>query len=168
MGVLQKSRFNPAPGVIDFWHEFRKPNPYRLPILLMSSLPIAALMYYLIQDRNYVTPERPQITYISTLAEGRSDEEIIASNLENQEIKNLREAQEEALEARKRDIYKALGAAAGMDVDEIDRRGRAARAAEEAERRAQLDALMGRAEDSESADGDEGPLSDAPGESPAS
>ncbi|EAQ29045.1 hypothetical protein NAP1_15638 [Erythrobacter sp. NAP1] len=168
MGVFQKSRFNPKPGILDFWNEFRKPNPYRWPILVMSSLPIAALMYYLIQDRNYVTPERPQITYITTLEEGRSDEEIIASNLENQEIKNLREAAEEDLEARKRDIYKALGAAAGMDVDEIDRRGRAARAAEEAERRAELDALMGRASEGESGESDEGPASEAPGESPAS
>jgi hypothetical protein len=38
-----------------------------------------------------------------------------------------------------------LGAAAGMDVEEIDRRGEETRAQEEAERQAQQDELMGRA-----------------------
>jgi hypothetical protein len=102
-------------------------------------------MYYLAGERQYKDPERPTITYITSFAPDRSDEEIVASNIDNQEVKDLREARREELAERKRDLYKALGAAAGMDVEEIDRRGEETRAQEEAERQAQQDELMGRA-----------------------
>lgn len=143
--MLEISRFNPKTGVLDFWAEFRKPNPYRWPILLASTLPLAGIFFWLSTEVHYKDPERPQITYIPTFAEGRSDEEIAASNRANQELKDLREAAQRDLEERKRELYKALGAAAGMDVEEMEQRGREARAAEEAAERARLDALMGRA-----------------------
>lgn len=141
---LANSRFNPAPGVADFWNEFRKPNPWRMPILLVSMGPFALIFWWLSSETFYKDPDRPSITYITTFDPARSDAEIIASNEANQEVKELREEAFESLEERKRELYKALGAAAGMDVEEIDERGREARAAEEAERRAQLDELMGR------------------------
>ncbi len=134
------SRFNPKAGVADFWHEFRKPNPLRWPILVVSCAPLAVMFYWLSSETVYKDPERPTITYISTYEPGRSDDEIVESNLVNQEVKELREAEEERIAQRKRDLYKALGAAAGMDVDEIAREAdqrRAAEEAAEAERRAQ-------------------------------
>lgn len=142
--TLANSRFNPVPGVADFWNEFRKPNPYRVPILLVSMGPFALIFWWLSGETVYKDPERPSITYITTFDPNRTDAEIIASNEANQEVKDLREEAFEDLEERKRELYKALGAAAGMDVEEIDRRGREAREAEEAERKAQLDELMGR------------------------
>lgn len=152
MGRLANSRFNPKPGILDFWNEIRKPTPYRWPILLASCIPIAGLMFYLAGEKQYKAPERPQITYITTFQPDRTDEEIMASNLANQEVKELRAEQAEALAERKRDLYKALGAAAGMDVDEIERRGEEARAAEEAAEAARLDELMGRTSDSDTAE----------------
>ncbi|MHA7821095.1 MAG: hypothetical protein ACX930_15730 [Erythrobacter sp.] len=144
MGHLANSRFNPKPGILDFWNEIRKPTPYRWPILFVSTLPFAVILYWLSGETVYKTPERPQITYVTSFEPDRTDEEIMASNIENQEIKELREQEEEALAQRKRDLYKALGAVAGMDVEEIDRRGEEARARAEAERQAELDQLMGR------------------------
>lgn len=141
---LANSRFNPVPGVADFWNEFRKPNPLRVPILIASMMPFGLILWWLMGETLYKDPERPTITYITTFDPTRSDAEIIASNEANQEVKELREAALEDLEERKRDLYKALGAAAGMDVEEIDQRGREARAAEEARRRAELDEAMGR------------------------
>ena len=93
--------------------------------------------------------------------------EIIASNIVNQEVKDLRDEQAEALEQRKRDLYKALGAVAGMDVEEIDRRGRETRAAEAAERQAEQDALMGRAPASSGSEDAATAASDDPSESAA-
>lgn len=159
--MFEKSRFNPKTGVLDFWQEFRKPNPYRWPILIVSTLPLAVIFYWLSTETVYKDPERPSITYITTFDPTRSDAEIMASNEENQELKELREQAEEDLEARKRELYKALGAAAGMDVEEIDRRGREARAAEEAAERARLDELMGRTGEDDSAQS-ENAESDAP------
>jgi hypothetical protein len=140
-GMSSLSRFNPKTGVVDFWHEFRKPNPLRLPILFASTLPLMLIFYWLSGETHYRTPERPSITYITTLDPDRTDEEIMASNRANQEVKELREAAKEELAARKREIYKALGKGIGMDVDQIAAEADARRAAEEAaeaKRRAQM------------------------------
>ncbi|WP_296722310.1 hypothetical protein [Erythrobacter sp.] len=139
--MLSKSRFNPAPGIADFWNEIRRPQPYRWPILALSILPVGVILYAAMGTTVYKEPERPRITYITTYDPGRTDAEIIASNRANQEVKDLREAEEARIAERKRELYKALGAAAGMDVDEIERKADAERAAEEAaaaKRRAEL------------------------------
>lgn len=139
MAIL--SRFNPKTGAADFWHEFRKPNPWRVPILLLSSIPVLIIFYWLAGETVYKDPARPQITYITTYDPERSEAEIVASNERNQEVKELREAEQQRIAERKREIYKALGAAAGMDVDEIEREADERRAAEEAaaqQRRAEM------------------------------
>ena len=126
------SRFNPANGFADFWNEIRRPNPYRWPILFLSILPVAGMLWWGVNSTVYGEPERPRITYITTLDAARSDAEIMAENRANQEIKDLREAEEARIAQRKREMYKALGRAAGMDVEEIERKAEAERAAEAA------------------------------------
>ncbi len=129
---------------MDFWSEFRKPNPYRWPILLASCIPLFVIFYWLSNETSYGEPEKPDVTYIESFAPDRTDEEIIASNIANQEVIDLRETEAARREQRKRDLYKALGAAAGMDVDEIERRADEERAAEEAAKQAEQDAMFGR------------------------
>jgi len=137
---LSQSRFNPAPGLLDFWHEIRRPHPYRWPILGLSLLPIAGIMTWALQQQYYAEPERPRIEYITTLEDGRSDAEIIAENRANQQIKDLRAAEEARIQGQKREMYKALGRAAGMDVDEMEREADAERAAEAAAAKKRLEA----------------------------
>ncbi len=149
--MLENSRFNPAPGIKDFWNEFRKPQPYRVPILILSATPLALMAWWLSGETHYKEPERPSITYITTFDPTRTDEEIVASNLENQEVKDLREARDAELAERKRDLYKALGAVAGMDVEEIERRADEARAAEEAAEEARRAEMFGRSVEDETA-----------------
>lgn len=48
MGRLQ--RLNPGPGIADFWTEFKRPNPYRWPILAASMLLTGSLLF-LLTDR---------------------------------------------------------------------------------------------------------------------
>lgn len=126
------SRFNPAPGLADFWNEIRRPQPYRWLILGVSILPVAAILYAAMGTTVYGEAERPRVTYITTLDAARTDAEIAAENRANQEVKDLRAAAIERAETRKREMYKALGAATGMDVEEIERKAAAERAAEEA------------------------------------
>jgi hypothetical protein len=130
--MLSKSRFNPASGIADFWNEIRRPQPYRWPILIVSSLPVAGMLYWGVNSTTYGEPERPKIEYITTLDEARTDAQIAAENRANQELKDLRAAEEARIAEAKRNMYKALGAAAGMDVDAIERKAAAERAAEEA------------------------------------
>ncbi|MGB3710294.1 MAG: hypothetical protein WA985_01240 [Erythrobacter sp.] len=165
--MLENSRFNPAPGIKDFWTEFRKPNPYRWPLLVLSAMPFMGLLYVMSGETYYREPERPRITYITTFDPTRTDADIMASNRAHQEVKDLREADEAERAQRKRDLYKALGAAAGMDVEEIERQADEARAAEEAAQEARRDAMFGRASE-DAGDVSQGPAaSDAPGPNPA-
>ena len=125
-------RYNPAGGIADFWNEFRRPNPYRWPILAASLLCTGALFYYIVTEEAFIPPAPPQVTYITTFAEGRSDEEIIASNIANQKVKERRQAERAALEERKRQMYRDLGRATGIDVDAMEAEIEAERAREEA------------------------------------
>jgi len=139
---LAHSRFNPAPGFADLWNELRRPRPYRWLFLALSVLPVALILGWALDQEFYAPPERPRITYITTLADGRSDAEIAAENRANQDIKNLRAAEEAKVAAEKRKMYKALGAAAGMDVDAMERQADAERAAEEAAAKKRLEASL--------------------------
>ena len=134
------SRFNPASGIADFWHEIRRPHPHRWPILALSIMPAAVMITWGVNSTVYAEPERPKVTWITTLDPARSDAEIAAENRANQEIKNLRAAEEERIAEQKREIYKTLGAATGMDVEKIEREAKAERAAEEARRKALAEA----------------------------
>lgn len=130
--MLSNSRFNPGPGLADFWSEFKRPTPYRWPILGLSLLPIGALLYYFMQDVTYAPPARPNVSYITSYAPDRSDTEIAASNEANQRRKDELAAQREEIEERKREMYRELGRASGMDVDAMERRIAEEQAAEEA------------------------------------
>ncbi|OBX17775.1 hypothetical protein A9995_14765 [Erythrobacter sp. QSSC1-22B] len=127
------SRLNPVGGAQDFWSEFKRPNPYRWPILGASLLSTFTLMYWVTQEQVIGPPTPPQVSFISTFADGRSEAEIIASNLENQRLKDAWEAELAVREAEVRDMYRALGRASGIDVDAMERQIDEDRAREEAE-----------------------------------
>lgn len=73
----------------------------------------------LIPEGERVAPARPDLIYISTFEEGRSDAEIIASNCANQELQDEIEARIAEREELRRDLYRALGRATFVDVDEM-------------------------------------------------
>ncbi len=126
------SRFNAAGGLADFWNEWKKPTPHRWPILLASLMLTGTLFSWLASERYYYPPEKPKVTYITTYAEGRTDEEILASNIENQRLKEEREAEEMARIERRRELYKQVGRATGLDVDQMEAEIRAQEAEEAA------------------------------------
>ncbi|AOL95765.1 hypothetical protein [Porphyrobacter sp. LM 6] len=139
--MLSNSRFNPGPGLADFWREIRRPNPYRWPILALSVMPVTGILAWALEQEYFGEPERPKIEYITTLDPTRTDAEIVAENRANQEIKDLRAAEEERIAAEKRKMYKSLGAATGLDVEAMEAKAeaeRAAKAAAEAKRREEL------------------------------
>lgn len=131
------SRFNPSGGIADFWREIRRPTPYRWPILGLSLLSTFVLLFWVTKERVLVPPEPPKVSFISTFAQGRTDAEIIASNLENQRRKERREAEQARRDAEVKAAYRALGRATGLDVDAMERKIAAEKAAEEAARKAQ-------------------------------
>ena len=128
------SRFNPAGGIRDFWTEFRKPNPYRWPILLASGIPMVLTVWWATGERVVMPPDRPEVTLISTFAEGRTDAEIRASNVRNQAYNDRIRALQAERDEEVRDMYRQLGRATGLDVDAMEAEIEAERRAEEAER----------------------------------
>lgn len=135
-----KTRFNPVGGFQDLWSEFKRPNPYRWPILAASLLSTFTLMFWVTQEKVIGPPVSPQVSLISTFADGRSEAEIIASNIENQRLKERWEAQRETREAEIQDMYRTLGRATGIDVDAMERQIAEDRAREETERLRALEA----------------------------
>lgn len=137
-------RLNPVPGVQDFWHEFRRPNPHRWPVLGASFLITGTLFYAFASERTYIPPASPEVTYITSFSPDRTDEEIMAGNEANQARQDmLAERQQERVELR-RSMYRELGRATGIDVDTIEAEAEAERAREAAEAQRRQDELMGR------------------------
>jgi hypothetical protein len=134
------TRFNPVGGIQDFWSEFTRPNPYRWPILIASMLCTFGLLFWVTKERVIGPPARPEVTFISTFAEGRTDEEIVASNLANQRLQDQIREEQAVREEEVRDMYRTLGRASGLDVDAMEAEIAADRARQEARRERLLEA----------------------------
>jgi hypothetical protein len=126
---------SPRRAVEDFAHEWRQPNPYRWRVLGVSVAATFALMMLLLPDSERIQPRPPEVTWITTFAEGRTEAEIIASNVENQRRKDRLAAEAAERAERRRQAYKALGRATGVDVDEMEAEIERERAAEQASAR---------------------------------
>ena len=137
-------RYNPAGGIADFWNEVRRPAPYRWPVLGASLLSTFGLLYLVMTESVLAPPERPKVSFISTLEAGRSDAEIVRTNLANQRVKEQRRAEQAARDEEVKNAYRALGRATGLDVDAMDRKIAADKAAEEARVKALLERNDGR------------------------
>jgi hypothetical protein len=122
---------SPRRAVEDFAHEWRQPNPYRWRVLGVSVAATFALMMLLLPESERIQPRPPQVTWITTFAEGRTDDEIVASNLENQQRKDRLAAEAAERAERRREAYRALGRATGVDVDSMEAEIERERAAEQ-------------------------------------
>ncbi|HTM94518.1 MAG TPA: hypothetical protein VL100_01675 [Croceibacterium sp.] len=124
MFTLGKQSFwrNVTPGaaVRDFATLWRE-NPYRWRVLAISIALTSLMIYGFLPDNVRAPPAKAQITYISTFEPGRTDAQIIASNIENQKVKEKNAAIEAEHEALRKQFYRELGRASGFDVDALER-----------------------------------------------
>ena len=135
-----RNRINPVGGFSDFWTEWKRPTPYRWPILIASMLCTFGLLFWVTKERVIGPPARPEVTFISTFAEGRTDEEIVASNVANQQLQDQIREEQAVREEEVREMYRTLGRASGLDVDAMEAEIAADRARQEARRQRLLDA----------------------------
>ena len=148
-------RISPKRAVEDFATQWQQPTPHRWQILGVACAATFALFVLMIPEDQVAPPARPEVTYITTFASDRSREEIIASNLANQQRQDELDALYEERAELRRDLYRQLGRATGIDVDSIDAEAEAERAAEEAaEAEASLEANARQAEAFEQASGE--------------
>jgi len=121
---------NPVHAARDFWSVWRQENPYRLRIVAVSAALTFCIFTVMFGEEQRIEPRAPKITYISSYDPGRSDQEIIASNIANQERKEAEQADQEKRAAEVRARYEYVGRMFGMDVEEAKRKGEAERAAQ--------------------------------------
>lgn len=114
-------RISPRGAIMDFVQEWRAPNPHRWQVLGVSVAATFALMVVFMPDSQRVPPAKPEVTWITTFAPGRSDAEIVASNEANQLVKDQRAAEAAAREERRKEAFRALGRATGLDVDALEK-----------------------------------------------
>ena len=122
---------SPKRAVSDFADQWRRPTPHRWQILGVACAATFALFMLFVPENQRMAPEAPDLIYISTLDENRSDSEIIAENCSNQRLQNELALAVEESEERKRELYRQLGRATFLDVDEMEREAAARRDAGE-------------------------------------
>jgi uncharacterized protein (UPF0335 family) len=128
---------SPKRAVSELRDEWQSENPHRWRVLAVSVGLTISIFIFAIPESQRIEPRPPEVTWITTYAEGRTDEEIMASNLANQEYQDrLRALEEERAELRK-EIYRELGRASGFDVDEMERKIEEDRVVEEVAEQAQ-------------------------------
>jgi len=136
MGMFKRSGYwqdvNPTGAIADFITVFKQAGENRWRIGLLAAIATTAIFSVMWQEGAKGPPKPPKISYITTLAPGRSDAEIMASNRENQKFQDRLAAEQAKREEEVRQMYKALGRASGMDVDAIERKAKADEAAEKA------------------------------------
>ncbi|WP_230281655.1 hypothetical protein [Croceicoccus sp. Ery15] len=120
--------FNPVAAVRDFRDVWVQENPVRLRVLLLSGAATFAIFGTMFGESHMIQPRPPEVTYITSYQGDRTDAEIIAENIANQQEKNERFAEADARRAAARQAYETVGNATGVDTSE-------ARAEGEAERR---------------------------------
>lgn len=130
---------SPRRAFADFAGQWRRPNPYRWRVLAVAAALSFAIFYTFLPDDQPMEPERPEVDYIEFFEPNRTDEEIMASNIENQKRQDELRAQDEEREELRKSLYRELGRATGLDVDEMERELAAERAAEEAAEAERLD-----------------------------
>lgn len=135
-------RISPKRAVEDFADHWNHPTPHRWPIVGVAFAATFSLFMLFIPESQRVEFQSPEVIYITTWDEGRSEAEIIASNCANQRIKDYIEQRLAQREELRRDIYKALGRATFVDVEEMERAAEAERARAEAEEDPVLDSAI--------------------------
>jgi len=134
---------SPTHAVKDFtqvWSE----NPYRWRVLAVAVAVTTGLMAMIIPKSERIAPAKPSVTYITSFAPDRSDEEIVASNLENMKKQAaIRADQERRAEFRKQ-MYRELGRASGLDVEAMERQIAEEEAAEKRAAEAEIKAARER------------------------
>ena len=140
MSLIRPSSFwrqvSPGGAIRDFAEVWRQAGKNRWRIGAAAAACTFGLFAIMWQEEVRGLPPAPKITYITTWSEHRTDAEIIASNIANQKRKDRLAAEQAARDAEVREIYKSLGRATGMDVDAIEKKAEADRAAEAAKKAA--------------------------------
>jgi hypothetical protein len=137
MALIRPSSFfrhvsTPRNVVEDFVEVVRQAGDNRWRIAIVAALCTLGIFSVMWQEEVRGLPKPPKVTYITVWDPHRTEAEIVASNIANQRRKERLAAEQAKREEEVRNIYKTIGRASGMDVEAIERKAAAERAAEAA------------------------------------
>jgi hypothetical protein len=121
MRMFNLRNVSPIDGIGSFVEYWKQPTPYRWQILGLSVALTFTMMVLFAPKTERVPPAKPNVIWINAWPEGRSDKEIVASNLENQKRKEANAALAKEREEFRKKFYRDLAKASGMDPDELAR-----------------------------------------------
>ncbi|QZH75873.1 MAG: hypothetical protein JY451_04610 [Erythrobacter sp.] len=120
---------SPRRAVQDFAGQWQQPTPHRWQILGVAIAATFALFMLFIPEPQRQVPEQPDLIFITTLDETRTEGEIIADNCANEVLKDELQALLDERAERRREMYRTLGRATFVDVDAMEAEAEAERAA---------------------------------------
>jgi hypothetical protein len=132
----------PTNAIADFMTVFQQAGKNRWYIAAAAAMTTFGVFSMIVGQTWKKQRTLPDVTYITSWPEDRTAEETRAYIAENQRRKELREAELAKAEADQRNAYKALGGATGIDVDSIEQRAIAERAAEAAAEKTRVEAIL--------------------------
>lgn len=123
---------NPTGAIGDFITVFRQAGRNRWRIAGLALLPPLGILWVFAGEEFRGNPRGPEVTFITTFRPGRSDAEIVASNLANQHYNEQVAVEQAKREEDVRQVYVKIGRLSGMDVDAIERKAKVDREADAA------------------------------------
>ena len=121
---------SPLRAVKELWQLLGAPTEYRTRSLLLAASVTGGMFYLLLHQEWRGLPRPPTVIYFESWRADRSDKEIIAGNIEATKRARAEAADEEARAEDVRQMYKAVGAATGLDTQRMYEQGKAEREAE--------------------------------------
>lgn len=145
MGLIRSRSFlrnvsSPRGMVEDFVEVVRQAGDNKWRIGVAAAICTVAVFSVMWNEGGRGKPRPPEVTYITVWDPHRTRDEIVASNMANQRRKERLAAEQAKREEEARNVYKTLGRLSGMDVEAIEKKAEAERAAEAAKAKAMLPA----------------------------
>lgn len=140
------SNISPRRAVKDLWKVLGAPSEYRTRSLLMAAAITGGIFYLMMQQEGRGLPRPPEVIWFESWRADRSDKEIIAGNIAATKKARAEAAEEERHAENIRQMYKAVGAATGLDTQKMYDEGKAEREAEKKAADEKAKALLGRLE----------------------
>lgn len=133
---------NPAGAISEFVSVFREAGPNRWIYSALSVVMTLAIFSVMTGESWKKARPLPEITYITSWPEHRTDAETQAFIKENQRRKEALEARQREYDQVGQDAWMALGRASGIDVDKMKAQADAEKAKAAAEAKAKAEALI--------------------------
>ena len=133
---------SPRRAILDLWQILGAPSEFRTRSLLMAASITGGIFFLMMQQEGRGLPRPPHVIYFESWRADRTDAEIIAGNIAATKKARAEEAAEEARAEDIRQMYKAVGAATGLDTQKMYNDGKVEREAEKKAADAKAKALL--------------------------